>query len=434
MGDHAKLSPSKRHRWAACPGSIREEARYPESSSGPAAIDGTHSHTLLEHCIKNNLADPHNFVGQTLKDHDGEFKVDQDRAGRVAVAMDYIRSRTYEYNGVCEVLSEERVDPAHLLGRDDLHGTVDCQLWGGNVYELIDYKDGMGVVSAEGNLQLEQYAYGVLSRFKLTPFEPYPFDTVRMTIIQPKLTLKGMRAISSHDVPVSDLLAKIPVIVAQAAATEHPEAPLVPGDSQCKFCQHKGACSALAGSVMQEVGLMFQPIQPVEVPSLDMSQAAANKDPQTMTDDQIRQVLDAAPLVRQFIEGVEKEAQRRMESGQPVPGYKLVRGRGSRSWAFPEEEMVGKLTKMGIPKAALYETSLLSPAKVEKLRFKKRGSETEEQLSEKQLKRLDEYISKQSGKLVIAPESDSREAVITNAAGMFTPVQPQPAALPSWLC
>ena len=55
---HAKLSPSKRHRWAACPGSIREEAAYPDERSGAAAIDGTHSHTLLEHCVKAGAADP----------------------------------------------------------------------------------------------------------------------------------------------------------------------------------------------------------------------------------------------------------------------------------------------------------------------------------------------------------------------------------------
>ena len=57
MSDHATLSPSKRHRWAACPGSVREERAYPEDRSGPAAIDGTHTHTLLDKCIKAGLAE-----------------------------------------------------------------------------------------------------------------------------------------------------------------------------------------------------------------------------------------------------------------------------------------------------------------------------------------------------------------------------------------
>ena len=63
MSTHANLSPSKRHRWALCPGSIREEAKYPDDTSGPAASDGTHSHTLLEHCIDAGLIDPTTQVG-----------------------------------------------------------------------------------------------------------------------------------------------------------------------------------------------------------------------------------------------------------------------------------------------------------------------------------------------------------------------------------
>mgnify|MGYP000293476981 CR=1 FL=1 len=85
---HAQLSPSKRHRWALCPGSIREEAKFPEEGGGPAAIDGTHSHTLLEHCIDNGLVDPISMVGQKMIDHEGEFVVDTDRATRVKVAID----------------------------------------------------------------------------------------------------------------------------------------------------------------------------------------------------------------------------------------------------------------------------------------------------------------------------------------------------------
>jgi hypothetical protein len=184
MSTHAKLSPSKRSRWALCPGSIREEAKYPEQDSGPAAVDGTHSHTLLEHCIKTS-EHPLSLTGKSVVDHEGPFVIDAARAERVMVALDYIERRVAEYNGLCEVVSETKVDPAHLLGRDDLSGTVDVQIIGGDTLELIDYKDGMGVVTAEGNLQLEQYAYGVLAGYKLPVNGDYPFSTVRMTIIQP---------------------------------------------------------------------------------------------------------------------------------------------------------------------------------------------------------------------------------------------------------
>jgi len=427
---HAQLSPSKRHRWALCPGSIREEAKYPDERSGAAAIDGTHSHTLLEHCIDRGLTDPMDEVGDVFADDDGSFVVDADRAARVKVAIEYIRERSM--NGMFKVISEERVDPKHLLGRDDLSGTVDCQIIGDDWIEIIDYKDGMGVVSAEGNMQLEQYAYGVLAGYKLPVNVEYPVKRIIMTIIQPKLALKGMKAITSWERGVRDMLTNLGTIVVQAAATDAPDAPLVPGESQCKFCRAKGSCAALAGNVMKEVGIMFQP---VVTQTLDVAQQSADKDPATMDDQQIRQIMEAAPLMRQLLEAVEKEALRRLESGQSIPGLKLVHGRGSRAWALPEEEMADKLVKMGIPKTAIYETKLVSPAKAEKLTWEKRDG-TKVSLTDRQLKRLDqEYVAKLAGKLTVAPESDSRPAVITNAAPMFSAVEAAPAAesLPSWL-
>lgn len=430
MSDHAKLSPSKRSRWALCPGSIREEAKYPDTGSGPAAADGTHSHTLLEHCIKNGLSDPMDQVGETFTDHEGTFKVDADRAARVKSAIEYIRECSM--NGLFSVISEQKVDPEFLLGRKDLSGTVDCQIIGPDFLELIDYKDGMGVVTAEGNMQLEQYAYGVLAGYKLPVNGAFPFSRVIMTIVQPKLALKGMKPITSHEVTVKSLMDNIGTIVLQAAATDKPNAPLVPGESQCKFCRAKGSCAALAGNVMKEVGIMFQP---VVTETLDVAQQSADKDPAQMDDAQIRQIMEAAPLMRQLLEAVEKEAMRRMESGISIPGLKLVHGRGSRAWALPEEEMAEKLIKMGIPKSAVYETKLVTPAKAEKLTWEKRDG-TKVSLTERQLKRMDqEYVSKLAGKLTVAPESDGRQAVIMNAAPMFSAVEAAPAAesLPSWL-
>jgi hypothetical protein len=423
------LSPSKRSRWALCPGSIREEAKYPDTGSGPAAIDGTHSHTLLEYCIKNGLSDPMDQVGQLFTDHDGSFHVDADRAARVKIAIQYIRDSSA--NGLLPVISEQRVDPEHLLGRKDLSGTVDCQIIG-DVLELIDYKDGMGIVTAEGNLQLEQYAYGVLAGYKLPVNGNYPFSRVIMTIIQPKLALRGMPAITSHEVSVRDLMANMGTIISQAAATDAPDAPLVPGDSQCKFCRAKGSCSALANNVMKEVGIMFQP---VVTETLDVAQQSADKDPATMDDAQIRQIMEAAPLMRQLLEAVEKEALRRLESGGSIPGLKLVNGRGSRAWALPEDQMAEKLVKMGIPKSAVYEIKLVTPAKAEKLTWEKKDG-TKVALTDRQLTRMEqEYVVKLAGKLTVVPESDGRPAVITNAAPLFSAVEAAPAAepLPSWL-
>ena len=432
MNTHAALSPSKRHRWALCPGSIREEAKYPEQRESPAAIDGTHSHTLLEHCIKTGLIDPMTTVGLTMRDHDGEFTVDRERAARVKIAVDYVQSRLVETLGLGRVTSEMKVDPSWLMHRKDLGGTVDIQIFDpmNSVLEIIDYKDGMAPVKVQGNHQLELYAIGVISMLEIPVNKPFPFHTVRMTIIQPKLTMRGINPIQSHDVGIDYLLHEVvPKIAVEATLTERPDAALVPGESQCNYCRAKGGCSALASNVMKEVGIMFpQTIQPVEI--VDQTQ----NDPATMNADQIRQILEAAPMLRQMIEAVEKEALRRLEAGQSLPGLKLVHGRGSRAWALSEEEMAEKLIKMGIPKGAVYESKLISPAKAEKLTWTKRDGSVV-QLSKKQIDRMDqEYVAKVAGKLTVVPESDSRPAApIANAAPMFAAVSSNDDQVPAWL-
>ena len=425
MSTHAKLSPSKRHRWGPCPGSVREEAAYPVQPSGPAAIDGTHSHTLLEHCIKAGAADPTPMVGITMKDDDGTFVVDADRAARVKIAIDYIKQRHAESLGIAQLIAEERVNPQWLVSRDDLDGTVDVQIHDTlhGVLEIIDYKDGMNDAWDSAILQMEQYAVGVLAGFRIAKPNPYPFKVVRLTVIQPKLALKGGLAIRSVDYPIEKVLDEVArTIVIEAAATDKPDAPLVPGEKQCKYCAHKGACAALATKALQVVD------------RVDLTVSAAEKDPTKMTDDQIVQIMEAAPLMRQLIEGVEKEAQRRLEAGTPIAGLKLVNGKSARSWSLSEEQMAEKLIKLGIPKGAVYETKLVSPAKAEKLVWKKRDG-TEVQLSKRQLDTMDrEYVVRTTGKPVVALAADSRPAVQINAAPLFSAVSVEkPVELPAWL-
>jgi hypothetical protein len=182
---------------------------------------------------------------------------------------------------------------------------------------------------------------------------------------------------------------------------------------------------------MKEVGIMFQPIVNQ---TLDVAQQSADKDPTAMNDAQIRQIMEAAPLMRQLLEGVEKEALRRLKAGQSIDGLKLVNGRGSRAWALPESEIAETLVKMGIPKTAVYETKLVTPAKAEKLTWTKKDGEVK-QLTERQLKTMEqEYVVKMAGSITVVPESDSRPAVILNAAPMFSAVQaPAVETLPAWL-
>jgi len=406
MTIHSKLSPSARHRWGKCPGSVREGEKYPERPSGAAAIDGTHSHTLLEACLTTNNTAAH-FIGTLMNDGDGVFEVDAERAERVQFALDYIR------RGDLLIISEQRVNPEPMIGIADLDGTVDVQIIAHTGIEIIDYKDGMSPVDAKDNPQLEQYGFGVLAERGTV------FTTVTLTIIQPKLRLKGMSGISSHTYSISDFIGKRDQLIAEATAALAPDAPLVPGDIQCKYCRASGKCAAQVNHAMTASGITFE--------NLDVAKQAADKEPNTMSDDQIREILEAAPLIRQMLEGVEAEVLRRFESGHPVDGLKAVRGRGSRAWAFDAVKTAEVLKKMGLPKDTIWSTSVITPAQAEKVRWKKRDG-TEKQLSERQLATLrGEYIKKSDGKITIVSDSDSRPAITMSVTGMFAPT------LPSWL-
>jgi len=421
MSDHAKLSPSQRYRWAVCPGSIREAAKLPKKPGSAAAIDGTHTHTVLEHCIKKGV-DAKMTVGLIFTDHEGQFSVDAARAERVQFALDYIAERVASNPGA-EVISERRVDPAYLVGRDDMSGTVDIQLVGSTGIEIIDYKDGINPVKAEGNEQMEQYGLGIIAEYmKLGRF----FEKVAMTIIQPKSRELGAKGIDTHITTVAELLGKIEQVKAEAAATDDPDAPLVPGDKQCKYCPAAGGCRARVDQSFASLGVSFD----------QLSQKAADKQPNQMTDEELREILEAAPLIRQMLAGAEEEALRRFESGMPIAGLKAINGRGSRAWAFPDEEMADKLKRMGIPKDVIWKTSLISVAQVEKAVWEKTkaGEKVSAQLSPRQLKTLEtEYIKKSAGKLTIVPESDSRPAAKTFEVKMFDAPAAPTEALPSWL-
>ena len=228
------------------------------------------------------------------------------------------------------------------------------------------------------------------------------------------------------------MMAKIGKFASAAHATDDPNAPLVPGEDQCKYCRAKGSCSALAQQAVESVGMMFPVVQAGADP-LDLAQQSAGQEPNQMSNERLSQIIEAAPLVRQMLDAAEAEAQKRMEAGQTVPGLKLVHGRGSRSWSLDDDQIAERLVKMGVPKSAVYVTKVVSPAQVSKLQWSKRDGTTKS-LSERQLKTIDtEYIVTSKGKVTVAPLSDPRQAITTNAAPLFSAVESPVAELPDWL-
>jgi hypothetical protein len=423
MSDHAKLSPSAAHRWRNCPGSVREEANYvrdPSVPNNPSAVDGTHTHTLLDHCLKTACNDAFSLAGMLLSDHEGHFIVDRERAERAQFALDYIIRRRNEFGNGCSVASESQVSLKRLTGRDDLDGTVDVALYNGDVLEIIDYKDGVGEVSAIENQQLEQYAFGVLNTMPEGVSAP---KMIRMTIVQPKLRMFGKDGIGVWNITYDDFMARLPQLTADALATDDPNAPLIPGEKQCQWCKHKSNCEALSSQVMSKIGMEFNKI-PMIV------QAAELPTPKDFDNQRLRQLIEAMPMITGWLETVEEEALRRLEGGDKIDGIKAVRGRGSRSWALDDEAIEAKLNKMGVPKGEIWQTKLISVSQLEKLSWTNRAGENKS-LTPKQKSLVEsELVATSQGSLKVVSAADKRPAVeFVKAESEFDKVE----SLPSWL-
>jgi hypothetical protein len=422
MSDHKKRSPSKGGRWFRCPGSINKCAGIPDKSS-KSADDGTHTHYLFERF--NREVDFIPQIGDRYTSSVGEFYLEADRLERLNFALDYVEDRKKEI-GICNLYPEEFLPSSAVFGRDDLGGTVDLQIVGGEVLEVVDLKDGMSPVSANDNIQL--IIYGLLSLSKHMLAGQMNLKTIRLTIIQPKLRFTGAEGISYTEYSLKELLEWLPKIIDAAKATDDPNAPTVPGETQCKWCPARGSCMALLEKAMGENGISLDPI--------DMTDEVVKVDPTVLSNDRLRSLIQAIPLIETLIEAAEEEALRRFENGDKIEGLKVIRGRGSRTWAYPGDEIAEKLRKMGIPKDLVYKTTVLTPLQTESLKWKKKkgGEEVEVRLSPRQVATLQkEYIKKNEGKLKVVSEEADGKAIDLTPLEALDPVLPEWLAIPDWM-
>lgn len=394
MTKHALLSPSSAHRWTRCAGSIVLTKDLPRTSS-VFADEGTAAHELAATCFtKGSAAVDH--IGEAITAGDNTFTVDADMAGHVQKYVDLVRSLN------AETMIEQKVPISSITGEQDATGTSDAVIIDGDELMVIDLKYGRGVkVDAEHNEQLAIYAAAAVEQFDILG----EINHVRMVICQPRLDHVSEWSLTAGQ--LDQFISKIRVAAgivrgSLAYAEEHSGevkyADLNPGDKQCKFCDAKATCPALARQVLSTVADDFVDLSKPVAPQV--AHAAERQLDNTI----LGNLLSAVDLIEDWCKAIRTKTEAELLAGNEVPGFKLVEGRrGARKWTN-SGEVEATMKSMRMKLEEMYELSLISPTTAEKL--SKSGV-----IGPRQWPKLQGMISQADGKPSVAPVSDKRPAL-----------------------
>lgn len=391
---HAVLGASSAHRWLVCTPSARLceklTSRFGNESS-PYAAEGTKAHALAEIKVrlayykadsmtaaKHSRMSPeqqkaylgiNEFRFKALRNELGDIPKDMEQAtdSYCDIVMEkYLSAK--EADPGAQLYLEQRLDYSAWVPSG--FGTGDCIIVSDSLLEVCDYKHGKGIpVDAVGNPQLRLYGLGAMERFGRL----YDFQSVRMTIIQPRLDSVSEETLTRED--LTSWAAEEVVEKAKQAWTGSGE--FVPGE-HCRFCAAKAVCSARVAQAMR----MFQ--YGLEAPGL-------------IPDEQIPSILGMLNDAEAWIKDIRAYAENQALHGQVWPGWKLVHGKKpNRQWADPEE-VKAQLLRAGYPADQFQEVKLKPVGEIEKALGKKAFQAL-----------VGGLVSQGEGKLTLVPADDKR--------------------------
>jgi len=375
---HALLSASGSAKWLVCTPSAREESKHPNKASA-FSREGEFAHAIFQQEMEAYLGLPITPAPEDLKEFDSaELRAHVGEAVGHAVQL-IDEARALDASAMAVV--EHRVDFSPWVPHG--YGTADLIIISDGRIYVVDLKYGKGVfIPAKNNSQLRLYGVGALNDFGAV----YNIDEVSLHILQPRLENYASESLTSTELlSWAEQTVKPKALLAWSG-----EGDFVPGEHCTEsFCRARLHCEARK---QQALALMQSEFLPAP--------------PELLNSDQKQLVLQHGPAVIKWIQEVINHLEQLALNGTPIPGHKLVLGRGMRK--FTDITAIStRLREAGIPEDQFIEKSLLSLTALEKALGKKKFAEL-----------LDEFIVKHPGKPTLVPESDNRPVYLPVAQSL----------------
>ena len=366
---HARLNASSSHRWMMCPPSVKLSEQF-EDKPSPYAEEGTFLHELCELKLHRYLGDmTSDLIEQQYAEHrDNDFYSDEAES----VTDEYVAFCIETIEAVrssCPdplIMVEHRLDYSEYVPEG--YGTGDLVIVADGVIEVIDFKGGRGVrVEANQNSQLMLYGLGALLEF-----DPlYDIHTVRMTIVQPRLSNT-----STYEITAQELIRWAETEVRPKAMLAYEGAGEFCAGEWCRFCKARYTCRKRSEYHMRLAEHDF-------------------RQPDLLSDEEIADILPVADSLNSWVQDLLAYATQAAVNGKSWPGYKLVAGRTVRKYTS-EAEVIKAATEAGY--TDIYKTTLLGVGDLEKRMGRKRFGEV-----------LGKFIIKPAGAPTLVPETDARK-------------------------
>lgn len=363
---HAKLSASGAKRWMSCPGSVRLEENMDDGSS-KFAEEGTAAHELAEIMLQGWIG-PDNMADAVLVENffDSNKYASKEMLDYVNSYTETVIERINAAGKGAEVLLEERVDFSEWVPGG--YGTGDVLIIADGVLEIIDLKYGKGVpVSAVDNPQLRLYALGALNMYGMI----YDIETVRMTIIQPRLDSVSVDEMTAGDLfqwAEDEVRPKAEIALSDVGPFESGE--------HCRFCKARSVCRTLAFD------------------NLEMEKHRLCASDQ-LTNEETADILSRVDGLVKWANDIKDHAYQQALNGVKYPGYKLVAGKSNR--VITDKESAAYLL------GGFDEDKIFKPAELKGI------GDLEKVLGKKDFTAiLGHLIIKPEPKPALVPESDKR--------------------------